>query len=134
MLDSPPESPGPIRVALLGGSAHAQDMLLRRLRRHADQVRVVENGDDADLVLVDPYADGPAFDAGAFTSDVLGERPVVIFTPGAEVDQLAFAMAASVMGGRLRGWLSADLGSRALVGSLELVRAGTIVLHGGAHS
>jgi hypothetical protein len=133
MLDAP-ASPGPVRVALFGGSDEAHDMFLRRLRQHADHVRVVDNDDNADIVLVDPYADGPAFDAGAFTHEVLGDRPVVIFTPGAEVDQLVFAMAASVLGGRLRGWLSADLGARALVGSLELVRAGTIVLHGGTHS
>jgi hypothetical protein len=128
------ESPGPVRVALSGGSDEAHDVLLWRLRRHADHVRVVENDDDADVVLVDPYADGPAFDAGAFAPDLVGERPVVIFTPGTEVDQLAFAMAAAALGGRLRGWLSADLGARALVGSLELVCAGTIVLHGGARA
>ena len=133
MPDARAES-DPIRVALFGGSDQAHDVLLWRLRRHTDDVRLVENDDDVDLVLVDPYADGPAFDAGAFASDLVGEGPVVIFTPGAEVDQLAFAMAAAVLGGRLRGWLSAELGARALVGSLELVRAGTIVLHGGART
>jgi|tagenome__1003787_1003787.scaffolds.fasta_scaffold19885037_1 hypothetical protein len=132
MLDAPAGSARPIRVALSGGSDQAHDVLMWRLRRHTDSVRLVENDDDVDLILVDPYAGGTSFDASAFAADVVGERPIVIFTPGAEVDQLAFAMAAAVLGGRLRGWLSADLGARALVGSLEMVRAGTIVLHGGA--
>jgi hypothetical protein len=134
MPDARAESTGPVRVALFGGSDHAHDVLSWRLRRHTDSVRLLASDDDVDLILVDPYADGPAFDAGAFAPDLVGDRPVVIFTPGAEVDQLAFAMAATVLGGRLRGWLSADLSASALVGSLELVRSGTIVLHGGAQT
>jgi hypothetical protein len=131
---APAEPPRPIRVALADTSDEIHDVLTWRLRSHADHVRLVGESDDADVVLVDPYAAGTAFDAGALALDLVGDRPVVIFTPGAEVDHLAFAMAAAACGGRLRGWLSAELGARALVGSLELVRTGTIVLHGGAES
>lgn len=124
------DPPWPIRIALAGSSDEAHDTLAWRLRGHTDHVRVVGDDDDADLVLIDPYAAGPAFDAETFDPDLVGEHPVVIFTPGAEVDHVAFATAAAALGGRLRGWLSADLGARALVGSLEMVRTGTIVLHG----
>ena len=121
----------PIRIALAGASDEARNALASRLRRHAGRVSVLHDDDDAlDVVLVDPYAAGSGFDAEAFDADVLEGHQVVIFTPGAEVDHLTFAMAAAALGGQLRGWLSADLGARSLVGALELVRAGTIVLHG----
>jgi hypothetical protein len=120
----------PIRIALPGGLDETRRVLAGWLRRHSDRVRVVTQADDADLVLVDPYVGGSTFDAAALASHVVGNRPIVIFTASSEVDHLAFTTAAAALRGRLRGWLSTELNARSLVGSLELIRDGTIVLHG----
>ncbi|HEX3222995.1 MAG TPA: hypothetical protein VHR35_10545 [Nocardioides sp.] len=101
--------------------------LLARYPRRVEVLEDVEAG--ADLVLVDPYVEGE-FDADQFSQRAVGEATIVIYTPRDDVDHLAFAMAGAALDGRLRGWLSAGLGAIALVGSLELIQGGTVVLHG----
>jgi hypothetical protein len=105
--------------------------LTERLARYPRRVQVLQDPDGgADLVLVDPYVAGE-FDADRFsTRAVGGGTAVVICTPRDHVDHLAFAMAGAALDGRLRGWLCAGLGAVALVGSLELIWGGTVVLHG----
>jgi hypothetical protein len=107
-----------------------RDRLTRLMARYPHRVQVLHDaGAGADLVLVDPYVDG-GFDADRVSQTAVGAAAVVIYTPGDRVDHLAFAMAGAALDGRLRGWLSAGLGAVALLGSLELIGAGTVVLHG----
>lgn len=84
-------------------------------------------GETPDLVLFDPCADGVPLDLSRFP-EVGDGAPVVVYTPAPRIDTLAFAMAGSVMDGRLRGWLSHDLPPAALVEAIERIRSGDIVV------
>jgi hypothetical protein len=109
-------------------------VLVQRLRRHAARVVMVSVDDPGvDLVLVDPYVEGDGFSADRFDAALVGDHRIVIHTADTEIDPLVFGLARAVVGGeRLRGWISAELRPRDLVGCVELVHAGRIVMHGGA--
>jgi hypothetical protein len=120
----------PLRVWFGQMDDSVRDQLTSLVARYPRRVHVVQDAEsEADLVLVDPYVGGE-FDADRFSQGAVGDTAIVIYTPREDVDHLAFAMAGAALDGRLRGWLHAGLGAIALVGSLELIQAGTVVLHG----
>ena len=134
MPDTSAPASRPIRIALAADSEEAREELAWRLRRYGARVLVVPADDPGvDLVLVDPYADGGGFSADRFDAALVDDHRIVIYSAAPEIDELVFGLARAVVGGeRLRGWISADLRPRDLVGCLEMVHAGTIVVHGGA--
>ena len=80
------------------------------------------------LVLFDPSAGGRELDLTRLGDTVGDAQRVVVYTSMPAVDPLAFAMAGSLMDGRLRGWLSDELTPAVLVDALERIHDGEIVV------
>ena len=120
----------PIRVAFAPDDRRSRALLEARLIGYAGRVEVLRrDGDEPDLLLFDPCADGEALDLTRFGA-VGGRAPLVVYTPAPAVDELAFAMAGSVIDGRLRGWLSHALPASVLVEALERIHRGDVVIEG----
>ncbi len=125
-----PASPvPPIRVAFAPGDRRSRSLLASRLSGFAGRIQVLRGRDhgEADLLLFDPCADGGPLDLTRF-GEVGGQAPLVVFTPAPAVDELAFALAGSVIDGRLRGWLSQGLPASLLVEALERIHRGDVVI------
>lgn len=124
-------SGAPIRVALAAPSGRlAYRRLKALLETCKDRVQLVGRGVPrrADLVLLDPCAGGRPLDLAALGETEAGGKRVVVYTAAPAVDPLAFAMTGSLMDGRLRGWLSDQLGADELVAALERIVRGEIVV------
>lgn len=119
----------PVRVALAPGDRRSRRRLASRLGGFERRVQVLRGRDSLspDLVLVDPCVDGGSLDLAGL-QQAAGEGLVVVYTDAPAVDELAFAMAGSVMDGRLRGWLSPTLCPADLVEALERIHRGDIVI------
>jgi hypothetical protein len=129
---SPASTSPPLRVALSSDDRRSCALLQARLSGFAGRVEVLRrrDGDEPDLLLVDPCADGQDLDLTRF-GEVGGAAPLVVYTPLAAVDTLAFALAGSVIDGRLRGWLTHALPADELVEALERIHRGDVVIAGG---
>ena len=121
----------PVRIAFTPDDPRSRHHLESVLGGFEGRVEVLRTrgGDAADLVLFDPCAEGAALDLTRFP-EVGGDAPLVVYTPVPTVDTLAFAMAGSIMDGRLRGWLSHDLPPCALVDAIERIHRGDVVVEG----
>jgi hypothetical protein len=126
--------PRPVRIALVApGARRARRRLEKRLHDYHDRVTVLRRREDSpDLVLFDPRADGRPLDLATLDERVEATGPVAVYTSPAEIDPLAFAMAGSLMDGRLRGWLCDDLDPSRLVEALERIHRGDVVVIGSA--
>jgi hypothetical protein len=128
MPASPTSTTLPIRVAFACDDRRSRALFEACLSDFAGRVEVLRrDGDEPDLLLVDPCADGATLDLTRF-GEVAGRAPLVVYTPAPAVDELAFAMAGSVIDGRLRGWLSHGLPASVLVEALERIHRGDIVI------
>jgi len=129
---TPASTSPPLRVALSSDDRRSRALLQARLAGFAGRVQVLRrrDRDDPDLLLVDPCADGRPLDLTRF-GEVGGAAPLVVYTPVASVDSLAFALAGSVIDGRLRGWLTHGLPADELVEALERIHRGDVVIAGG---
>ncbi len=124
-------SGAPIRIALAAPSGRlAYRRLKARLETCKDRVQLVGRGvpSRAELVLLDPCAGGRPLDLAALGETEAGGKQVVVYTSAPAIDPLAFAMTGSLMDGRLRGWLSDELGADELVAALERIVRGEIVV------
>ena len=121
--------PAPIRISFDHITPEAFAELCDRLRAFSARIEILTQHDGSDLILVDPYADGPSFDPSRLSRST-GSGRLVIYTPREEVDPLAFAMAGALLDGRLRGWLSSQLSDVAFVEGLEQIHAGELLLRG----
>jgi len=123
--------PPPVRVVLAPDDGRSWQHLRSRLDGFERRIDVLRDRDgrEPDLVLVDPCVDGTPLDLTAL-GQVGGDR-LVVYTAAPTVDELAFAMAGSVMEGRLRGWLWQGLGSSALVDAIERIHRGDVVIETG---
>jgi hypothetical protein len=132
---SPASTSPPLRVALSSDDRRSCALLQARLSGFAGRVEVLRrrDGDEPDLLLVDPCADGQDLDLTRF-GEVGGAAPLVVYTPLAAVDTLAFALAGSVIDGRLRGWLTHGLPASELVEALERIHRGDVVIADGPHT
>jgi hypothetical protein len=119
----------PVRIAFTPDDHRSRQHVESLLDGFESRVEVLRTrGADApDLVLFDPCADGVPLDLTRFP-EVGGDAPLVVYTPVPAVDTLAFAMAGSLMDGRLRGWLSHDLPPVALVDAIERIHRGHVVV------
>jgi hypothetical protein len=128
MPATPASTALPIRVAFAADDRRSRALLEASLSGFAGRVEVLQrDGDEPDLLLVDPCSDGAALDLTRF-SEVGGRAPLVVYTPAPAVDELVFAMAGSVIDGRLRGWLSHGLPASVLVEALERIHRGDVVI------
>jgi len=121
----------PVRVAFAPtGGSRARRRLRALLEAFPDRVEVLSRRDhvEPDLVLLDPCVGGRALDLATLGEQADIDGPVAVYTSEPVVDPLAFAMAGSVMDGRLRGWLSTDLGPEALLDAIERIQGGEIVV------
>jgi hypothetical protein len=129
-MPASPASTTPIRIAFAAHDPRSRELLEASLSGFAGRVEVLRrDGDEPDLLLVDPCADGAALDLTRF-GEVGGRAPLVVYTPAPAVDELVFAMAGSVIDGRLRGWLSHGLPASVLVEALERIHRGDVVIAG----
>lgn len=121
----------PVRVALAATSGRRDRRRLRaRLGAFPDRVQVLSRRDrlEPDVVLLDPCVGGRTLDLTTLGEQADAGAPVAVYTSEPVVDPLAFAMAGSVMEGRLRGWLSTDLAAEALMDAIERIHDGEIVV------
>jgi hypothetical protein len=128
-----PSTRAPVRISLALPSGRLTYRRLKvRLRACGDRVELVGRGTPhrANLVLFDPCAGGRSLDMSRLGEAVAGQQRVVVYTSAPAVDPLAFAMAGSLMDGRLRGWLSQDLSADDLAHALERIHLGEIVVEG----
>jgi hypothetical protein len=119
-----------VRVALAPTSGpQARRRLRALLEAFPDRVEVLSRRDhvEPDVVLLDPCVGGRV-DLVALGEQTDVRGPVAVYTSEPAVDPLAFAMAGSVMDGRLRGWLSTDLAPEALLDAIERIHGGEIVV------
>jgi hypothetical protein len=130
-MPASPVSTTPIRIALARGDRRARTLLESRLSEFPGRIQILRRRDldEPDLLLVDPCEDGGPPDLTRF-GELAGATPLVVFTPAPAVDELAFALAGSVIDGRLRGWLSAGLPASVLVEALERIHRGDVVIEG----
>lgn len=124
----------PVRVALATTSwrrgRRAQRRLRARLGAYPDRIEVLGRRDRVvpDLVLLDPCVGDRPLDLTTLSEQADIGGPVAVYTAAPAVDPLAFAMAGSVMEGRLRGWLSDELTPDALIDAIERIHSGEIVV------
>jgi|SRR5690242_10364004 len=127
----PAASTRPIRILLGAASGRrARGRLASSLGAYGDRVEVLprRHRRRPDLVLVDPCAGGRSLDLSRL-DELAGDDPcLVVYTAAPCVDPLAFAMAGSVLDGRLRGWLSSELSPDLLLDALERIQSGEIVV------
>jgi hypothetical protein len=130
-MPASPASTTPIRIALVRGDRRSRTALESRLSEFRGRIQILRRRDldEPDLLLVDPCEDGGPPDLTRF-GELAGVAPLVVFTPAPAVDALAFALAGSVIDGRLRGWLSPALPASALVEALERIHRGDVVIEG----
>ena len=129
---SPASTSPPLRVALSSDDrSFAAPCCSPASRGFTGRVEVLRrrDRDEPDLLLIDPCADGRALDLTRF-GEVGGAAPLVVYTPVPAVDTLAFALAGSVIDGRLRGWLTHGLPAGELVEALERIHRGDVVIAG----
>lgn len=131
LMPTTPASPSaPLRIGLRSDDQRSRTLLALRLASFAGRVEVLHrDGDEPDLLLVDPCADGAGVDLASF-GQVDGAAPLVVYTLAPAVDTLAFALAGSVIDGRLRGWLTHGLPAGELVEALERIHRGDVVIAG----
>lgn len=121
--------PAPIRVAL-ELPAPAERALRARLRPHRQRLSLLAGegtGLRPDLVLVDPYDENGGLRADLLTRD-RGSLRYAVLTSGPLVETLMWLLIESALEGRLAGWIGPDLSSATIVGALERMARGEVVI------
>jgi two-component system, NarL family, response regulator LiaR len=120
---------GPVRLAIVNDYEIVVSGLASMLEEHRDRVHVVEINaqtpvlSDVDVVLVDTFGQLPR--AGATLDDLVrdSDAPVVLYSWEMSRDGIANALTAGA-----GGYLSKSLRASEIVGALEAIRDGEVVV------